>query len=646
MADDPTRYLDVSGVLALKPGATVDVDYTLEHARSVAARHRELGAAVAGVRNTAMAAQSTAQSAQASAAAAVSTAGEARGTATNTDARVTALESAAGFGPSAPVDGQTASLVLQSGTQTGEAVDARARARTRTLYPEDFGAVGDGTTDDTAALQAWLASDSLSLRMGAGTYLATRPLTSTQAGRAIWADGGWIKSTALEQPALTVTGTNTRVRLGVNGTNKARVGIMVKAGGCDTSGSEVVDCRSTTSTAAGIWAETAFGFRCVGARIERIHSAGNMTTGDSNGAARGIYLGGSGIVAARPSLIADNEITDITGEEGDSIQVIATVSDTTQPFGSMLCTVRGNTITNFSRRAIKIQASDVAVLENSCTDLTTTANGSEHRVIYVLNTDGCRVERNFVRVARAFTGGVSVTNEGGVRDARHTVVRDNIVAVPLETTTALIVANVDGAVVTGNRTDGGAVGVNVTRTINSKIEDNVGSGSPRPVVIFDTVTQSHIGGNKALGGGSGPVQVEAVGGRTWARTYTFADEAIPSNTVTRIRWTGLEGNAATVDSTGIITPAPGRYIVHAAVAGTPANASGFCYVQIITDPNGTDRYERHAVASRQLQTWSASSVVTIPKGGRLWVNVYHTTGADLPMNSTSRLPFLSLERLD
>lgn len=47
MADDPTRYLDISGVLALKPGATVDVEYTVTHAQSVAARHRELEAVAA-----------------------------------------------------------------------------------------------------------------------------------------------------------------------------------------------------------------------------------------------------------------------------------------------------------------------------------------------------------------------------------------------------------------------------------------------------------------------------------------------------------------------------------------------------------------------------------------------------------------------
>ena len=51
MADDPTRYLDVSGVLALKVGSTVDVDYTVTHARSVAARDRELGARIGALQS-------------------------------------------------------------------------------------------------------------------------------------------------------------------------------------------------------------------------------------------------------------------------------------------------------------------------------------------------------------------------------------------------------------------------------------------------------------------------------------------------------------------------------------------------------------------------------------------------------------------
>lgn len=74
MADDPTRYLDVSGVLALKPGATVDVDYTVVHAQSVAARHRELAASAAASATEAAAAEADrAETAAAAASAALNT---------------------------------------------------------------------------------------------------------------------------------------------------------------------------------------------------------------------------------------------------------------------------------------------------------------------------------------------------------------------------------------------------------------------------------------------------------------------------------------------------------------------------------------------------------------------------------------------
>ena len=113
--------------------------------------HRQLGAQAAAalaalatkadikaldaVRATAQAAQSTAHDARATANAASSVAGSARTTAGNAVDRVTALESAAGFGPSTPVDGQTASLVLQPDTQTRAAVgDAVAAGLGVNLY--------------------------------------------------------------------------------------------------------------------------------------------------------------------------------------------------------------------------------------------------------------------------------------------------------------------------------------------------------------------------------------------------------------------------------------------------------------------------------------------------------------------------------
>ena len=133
--------------------------------------HRQLGAqaaaaldalktkadvsALAAVRDTARAAQSTAQSAQSSASAAVVTAGAARDTATNADARVTALESVAGFGPSTPVDGQTASLVLQPDTQTRAAVDTAAEQVTSMrVGPTRVDVASHARTADRAGVQA------------------------------------------------------------------------------------------------------------------------------------------------------------------------------------------------------------------------------------------------------------------------------------------------------------------------------------------------------------------------------------------------------------------------------------------------------------------------------------------------------------
>ena len=109
-----------------------------ETARRHEAIHRQLGAqasAALDALNTKAditsldAVRATAQAAQSTAATASSVAGAAQTTAGNAADRVSALESAAGFGPSTPVDGQTASLVLQPDTQTRATLDDRYPAR-------------------------------------------------------------------------------------------------------------------------------------------------------------------------------------------------------------------------------------------------------------------------------------------------------------------------------------------------------------------------------------------------------------------------------------------------------------------------------------------------------------------------------------
>lgn len=106
------------------------------------------------------------------AAAATIVANSAKEVSENTDARVTALESREGLTPESPVDGQTANLVTQPDTLTSGAVKTAA-ADTAGIYPVTlYGAVGDGTTDDTAAFQAAIdAAGGNRIVVPSGTYV-------------------------------------------------------------------------------------------------------------------------------------------------------------------------------------------------------------------------------------------------------------------------------------------------------------------------------------------------------------------------------------------------------------------------------------------------------------------------------------------
>ena len=597
------------------------------------------------VRSEALDAKTVATQARSVASTAQSTAGAAKSTADNTDARVTALESAAGFGPSTPADGTISNYMEQADSLTSASASRHAQRRTRTLYPEDFGAKGDGVTDDTAALEAWLASPGLSLRMGDGVYRTTRGLTSTVAGRTILSDGGWIRCGALDADVLTLTGANTRALVNVDGTKRAKRGIYIQAGGCDVSGSKALRCYSEKTAAGGIWAETAFGVRCVGAHVEDIYSKGDTTIGNGNGAARGIYLGGSGIVASVPSLIEGNVVREVRGEEGDAIQVLATAA-AGEVFGSMLCTVRGNTITGFSRRAIKVQASDVAVIDNECVDLGTAVTGSEHAVIYSINAHGNKVIGNRVDVRR-FMYGVHVANSGAIPYAERTVVTGNDVTVGPSATMALYVSGVTGAVVTGNRTRGGGVGTNVVRALDSTILDNVGSDSPRPMVLSEPLTGSTVKRNTVAGAGS--VEAAAATLYSWAEAAPHPAMSVPSNTTTVIPWGDITAPWASMAG-GRVSLAPGRYRVEVNTAGTPAQPAGDVLLQLWqkSRPGSIVRVTRRPVtAASRIVSWDVSATIVVgPSGDEVWTTLYQNSGSDLPLLTAAGYPYFRIDRLD
>ena len=129
--------------------------------------------ALNAVRSEAQAAQSTATNARDTSATAISTAGAAQATASNALALATNLGAAAGFGPSTPADATVAAYVEQASSLTTAALDRRYR---RGYSVKEFGAAGNGTTDDTAAIQAAADAafrDGATLHFPAGNYRTT-----------------------------------------------------------------------------------------------------------------------------------------------------------------------------------------------------------------------------------------------------------------------------------------------------------------------------------------------------------------------------------------------------------------------------------------------------------------------------------------
>lgn len=599
------------------------------------------------VRADALDAKAVATEARSVASTAQSTAGAAKSTADNTDVRVTALESAAGFGPSTPTDGTISAYMGQADSLTSASASRHAQRRTRTLYPEDFGAKGDGTTDDTAALEAWLASPSLSLRMGDGVYRTTRGLTSTVAGRTILSDGGWIRCGLAGATILTVTGANTRARLNLDGLGVASIGLEFRAGGGDSSGTHALHFHAVTGNAAGIRAVTAFGHRVTDAYVADVVSVGDNIFGNANaGVSRGIYIGLSGAGASAPSLIERCEIRDIRGEDGNSIQVIADTSATNpgQPFADMMTTIRGNRIYGFSRRAMKLQASGLVVEDNECVDLGTEKTGSEESVIALIDVHGGIVRRNRIRGPR-FPMGLSFSNSGGKPYALRSAITDNDMEIG-STGTALFVSGMEGGTITGNRTRGGAIGVNIVNFPGCKVEDNAASDTPRPMVIPNTGAGAQVSRNRGLGSAAGKeeVYVPDVYSSVTANSYTAA--TVPTGTMHQIIWGVWAGTAATQSETGVITPRPGRYLIQATVAGQPSAAVGTASLYLVHRTGGVIRRARAAVSNTHLQSWSVSAVATFVQGDYLVVRFEHTTGADMALNTTLQMPHFSMERLD
>jgi len=232
------------------------------------------------------------------------------------------------------------------------------------ISAKDFGAVGDGVTDDTTAIQAWASSTSKNKFLPEGTFLVNSMITCSVAG-AVITGGGVLKANTVGIDVLKLTADNQRVSgIEIDGNSKGRYLIWATGATPVVDKCYLHDAYSTTSSPRGINIENNPGGGIIANnRIYNITAVGNASPGDANGAARAVAINGIATPNA-PYFVYNNDIRNILGEEGDAIQILFYSGTGTGYPIEANAHILDNEISNVSRRFIKIQASKCRVSGN------------------------------------------------------------------------------------------------------------------------------------------------------------------------------------------------------------------------------------------------------------------------------------------
>lgn len=274
----------------------------------------------------------------------------------------------------------TDTLAASSGSNGVGFIQSGAGAVARTaqnkmreiVTPYDFGAVGDGVTDDTAAVQAALSSTAMQVYLAPGLFRVSSTVTSSVANRTINGPGALTATTPVAI-AMTVTGNYNTIAVNIVGNNQIGVGIRIQDAVLPiVNGGRIRDLYSSTANCAGLYfADTQSGAVVQDVVITNVNSPGNGTLGDGSGFSRGIAIGLSG--PGNPTgdfVIKGCHISNIIGEEGDAI---AAGSGGGGTYYRLDLTVTNNVIRGFTRRAVKTQGNHVRVIGNSISNDWTSA---------------------------------------------------------------------------------------------------------------------------------------------------------------------------------------------------------------------------------------------------------------------------------
>ena len=274
-----------------------------------------------------------------------------------------------------------------------------------TIDIKQYGAKGDGTTDDTAAIQAALDTTSTEIVFPDGTYrlanATTSPaLTSSVADRRIFGSG-IITATDQVKKALQVTGANTVIDgLHIDGNNF--IGYAIEMAALNPT---VRDCYIHDLNGFTDWGGIAIRLDFDGLDttalvcnnvIKNLQGVGDATGGNGVGMQRAIAHETDQDCTAQ-ILITGNVIEDVMGEEGDSI-VIA--GGTTADTKFVPAVISNNTINGWTRRGIKVAANGVTIAGNFMTNPLLATLPSLQRAIDCTSASNLVIKDNVLKECR------------------------------------------------------------------------------------------------------------------------------------------------------------------------------------------------------------------------------------------------------
>ncbi|AYR03310.1 hypothetical protein PETEYPAB_28 [Corynebacterium phage PeteyPab] len=396
-------------------------------------------------------------------------------------------------------------------------VDQEVGKKAAGVSVKEHGAVGNGTTNDTAAIKAAVAALGAggTLIIPEGRYLVTETITVSQDEARIVGSGTLAAGTS-QMTVVALSGANIDATINVDGCNLAGTGVSVTGPGTVVRESYIRNILATSLFSTGISVVNGGrGATIAGNTIRNISSAGDNTVmGDASGASRGIYAY-SDVPATEPLRIYDNLIDGVTGEEGDGIQIINYDGVDNNLFLKAAAKVARNTVRNCSRRGIKIQASDVLVSGNEIFWDKPTAPTNPSYAINVINSDDVHVEGN--RITKWFDqNGIQVSGPSA-RLSKGIRITDNDVTLPEGVNLCIYVNYLEQPTIERNTTRGGS-GVIVSRSNDAVVSGNTsmgGAASTYAVWAYSNSNNTAILSNVNLNKGrTTPFRNQSVSGTT------------------------------------------------------------------------------------------------------------------------------------